>query len=95
MKPDKSLHDHAITIENLSFFGILLLIIAKYFPHPVLSLLVLLAGLGLLFFAAFYNKMNYICPHCGHMLPMKRRGCPNFCPECGHKLSQEQVAKDP
>jgi len=32
MKPEKSLHDHAITIVNRSFIGIILLIISNIFP---------------------------------------------------------------
>lgn len=87
MKSEKSLHDHAVTVVNRGFIGIILLIISKYFPHPVFSLVLLATGVGLLVNAILYSRKHYKCPHCGHNLPLKRGGCPNFCPDCGKQLN--------
>ena len=86
MKPEKSLEDHAITIVNRSFIGIILLIISKYFPHPVLSLGLLAAGVVLLVNAILYSRKHYKCPHCGAPLPLKGDSCPDYCMDCGKKL---------
>lgn len=92
MKPEKSLHDHAVTIVNRGFIGILLLIIAKYFPHPVLSLVLLAAGVGLLVNAILYSRKHYKCPHCGAPLPLKGDSCPDYCMDCGRKLDADSDA---
>ena len=86
MKPEKSLEDHAITIVNRSFIGIILLIISKYFPHPVLSLGLLATGVVLLVNAILYSRKHYKCPHCGAPLPLKGSSCPDYCMDCGKKL---------
>lgn len=89
MKPEKTLHDHAIAIENRSFIGIILLFIPRFFPHPVLSLVLLIAGLGLLISTLLYSRRHYKCPHCGVPLPITRKVSPNFCYECGKKLEKD------
>lgn len=92
MKPKKSLHDHAIAIVNRGFIGILLLIISKYFPHPILSLGLLAAAVGLLVNAILYSRKYYKCPHCGAPLPLKGNSCPDYCMDCGRKLEADSDA---
>ena len=87
MKPEKSLHEHAITIVNRGFIGILLIIFYKYFPHPVLSLGLFSVGIGLLVNAILYSRKHYRCPHCGAALPLKGSSHPAFCMDCGKKLN--------
>ena len=92
MKKEKTLQEHAIAVVNRGFISILLLIISKYFPHPVLSLGLLAAGVGLLVNAILYIRKHYKCPHCGAPLPLKGGSCPDYCMDCGRKLEADSDA---
>ena len=92
MKKEKTLQEHAIAVVNRGFISILLLIISKYFLHPVLSLGLLAAGVGLLVNAILYSRKHYKCPYCGAPLPLKGGSCPDYCMDCGRKLEADSDA---
>ena len=85
MKKEKTLRQHAIVVENLVFFCIVLLLLAKYLAESVLFWPLFLGGIGSGIASAVYQRKYHKCPHCGEILPIYRKGV-RFCPICGKPL---------
>lgn len=83
-KPQKTLHDHFNTIQNLIFIGLGIMVLGALIHDGIWVWILMTAGLLLILAGCVYHHKYFRCPHCGQI--PNSRGLPKYCPNCGKEL---------